>query len=154
MTEILQKTENVAKNVANENSQDLTEQWKKGELPDGEYYCKTENGDEILRTWRGLNGYVSLENICDEVFIASMDDCEVLDKVPSHKEYQKLLSDQLAKNEGVEINAELEAENTKLKGLLKEVQSKIRYSSPRGIETFADLDDTLLGKINQVLGEE
>lgn len=29
------KTKNVAKNVANENSQDLTEQWKKGELPSG-----------------------------------------------------------------------------------------------------------------------
>lgn len=30
--EKLQKTENVANNVTNENSQDLTEQWKKGEL--------------------------------------------------------------------------------------------------------------------------
>jgi hypothetical protein len=35
MTEMLQKTENVANNVVNENSQDLTEQWKKGELPSG-----------------------------------------------------------------------------------------------------------------------
>lgn len=56
--------------------------------------------------------------------------------------------------ESLKKTQELEAENTKLKELLKEVQSKIRYSSPRGIETFADLDDTLLGKINQVLGEE
>lgn len=29
MTDMLQKNENVAKNVADKNSQDLTEQWKK-----------------------------------------------------------------------------------------------------------------------------
>lgn len=32
MTEMLQKSENVAKNVANENSQDLTEKWKKSKI--------------------------------------------------------------------------------------------------------------------------
>jgi len=66
----------------------LTEQWKKGELPDGKYYCKTGNGVEILRTWRGLNNYVNLENMYNEVFIRSMDDCEVLAPVPSYEEYQ------------------------------------------------------------------
>ena len=38
----------------------LTEKWKKGELPEGYYYCKTENGVEILRTWRGIDGYLNL----------------------------------------------------------------------------------------------
>lgn len=143
----------------------LTEKWKKGELRDGEYYCKTENGVEILRTWRGLNGYLNFENMCNEVFISSMDDCEVLAEVPSYQDYKKL---NWYAGDGVEENAKLKTENKwyseqlneavkevgHLKELLEEVQSKIRYSSPRGIETFADLDDTLLGKINQALGEE
>lgn len=69
-------------------SKELTEQWKKGELPDGYYYCKTENGAEILRTWRGLDGYLNFENMCNEVFIRSMDDCEVLAQVPSYEEWK------------------------------------------------------------------
>ena len=44
MTDMLQKSENVAKNVANKNSQDLTEQWKKGELPEGWYFVILNNG--------------------------------------------------------------------------------------------------------------
>lgn len=37
----MQKRENVAKNVANKNSQDLTKKkWRKGELPEGYYYVK------------------------------------------------------------------------------------------------------------------
>ena len=79
----------------------LTEQWKKGELADDEYYCRTTHNSSVCKYY--------LSNIDNENMI------EILAKVPSYEEYQKLLSDQLAKNEGVEINAELEAENTKLK---------------------------------------
>ena len=56
MTEMLQKTENVAKNVANENSQDLTEQWKRGEFiicNAGKcqyYYVQNEEQQEVIKT--------------------------------------------------------------------------------------------------------
>ena len=47
MTEMLQKTENVSKNVANENSQDLTQQWEKGELPNGWYWVESSIAEGI-----------------------------------------------------------------------------------------------------------
>lgn len=54
--------------------------------------------------------------------------------VPSYDEYQSLLSDQLAKNEGEEINAELEAENKKLKEQLQEANEVIKkYSYPKSV---------------------
>jgi hypothetical protein len=67
---------------------DLTEQWKKGELPEGVYYCDTGNTVKTLFTW-GKN-YHQLTNNKDEVYIPEMDDCEVLSAVPSYEEYNKL----------------------------------------------------------------
>ena len=82
---------------------DLTEQWKKGGLPDGTYWVMLdmfEDGYHERTTINISNGEPTgwyKENVI-----------EVLAKVPTYEEYQALLSDQLAKNEGVEINAELE----------------------------------------------
>ena len=105
----------------------LTDKWKKGELPNGWYWVEGSRAEGIYAyTAEYLNNMYRPRN-----------GEKIIEQVPSYDEWQ-------AKQE----------ENTKLKELLKEVQSKIRYSSPRGIETFADLDDTLLGKINQVLGKE
>lgn len=84
----------------------LTEQWKQKKLPRRkDYYVRYNCYDRIMCSY--LTKY---NDFCDEGVVE-----EVLAEVPSYEEYQKLLSDQLAKNEGVEINAELEAENTKLK---------------------------------------
>jgi hypothetical protein len=66
----------------------LTEQWKKGELPDGYYYCETTNKVEILRTWG--DKYNQLLNNLDEVFIKEMSDCNILSEVPSYEEYLSL----------------------------------------------------------------
>lgn len=156
----------------------LTDKWKKGELPEGFYFVY--DGAEVT-----IDYY-----LCDywERHFDS-DVQQVLSEVPSYNEYQKLLSDQLAKNEGVEINAELEAENTKLKelvkelrkalqketpalrvenaklktqifllkGLLKEIRQQITeqvFGSPK-LQLFqGTFDNELLAKINQVLGEE
>lgn len=79
---------------------DLTEQWKKGELPSGMYYIELKDGDIV----KDVYAFGSWGNI-NEHFLK-----QVLAEVPSYEEYQKLLSDQLAKIEGEEINAELEAE--------------------------------------------
>ena len=59
---------------------DLTEQWEKGELPEGAYYCK-----------------ITLSPCIEEVFLPCVDDkelvVEVLDKKPTYEEYKALLSD-------------------------------------------------------------
>lgn len=84
----------------------LTDKWKKGELDRNKiYYYETP-----FNTVDTASGYWLCNHLDTE-----KDKVEILGEVPSYEEYQKFLSDQLAKNEGVEINAELEAENTKLK---------------------------------------
>ena len=67
---------------------DLTEQWKKGELLEGFYYCKTGNGVEILRTWG--DKYNQLLNNLDEVFMKEMSDCKIISEVPSYDEWFKI----------------------------------------------------------------
>lgn len=146
-------------------SKELTEQWKKGELSEGHYYVK--DGDNMIAEY--LDGYFYNNGEPMTSFSGGVD--EVLDKVPSYEEYQKLLSDQLAKIEGEEINAELEAENQKLKEevsresykvseaycfveelkeLLKECRKSISWYQE--IYGAMDLDTyTLLAKLNEVL---
>lgn len=86
---------------------DLTDKWKKGELKAGYYYVKNEFGNvfptEYSEEYDSINdcGVLGFWYEVSEI-------TEVIDKVPTYKEYQALLSDQLAKNDGVEINAELE----------------------------------------------
>lgn len=107
----------------------LTEQWKKGKLPDGFYWIEFEDGEILLTTFSSMHGFICCDSLCDDENIK-----QILEEMPSYEEYQKLLSDQLAKNEGAEINAELEErlkktqkleldlrrENRKLKELLKD----------------------------------
>lgn len=87
-------------------SKELTEKWKNGEIDDGLYYFKLPSEKIVITSKWG---------IIESVWKDRNDEIECLAPVPSYEEYQALLSDQLAKNEGVEINAELEAENKKLK---------------------------------------
>lgn len=94
---------------------DLTEQWQKGELPYGDYYLDI-GSDTIIDYW-----------VCNHWNWTEYDSRikAVLCEVPTYDEYQALLSDQLAKNEGVEINDELEEENAQLKELLNETKTAI-----------------------------
>lgn len=107
---------------------DLTEQYKKGELKAGYYYVKNEFGNifptDYSEEYDSINdsGVLGFWNEVSEI-------TEVIDKVPTYKEYQALLSDQLAKNEGVEINAELKAENERLKTFLKKAINLVMESN-------------------------
>ena len=146
---------------------DLTEQWKKGELPSGYYYVKNEFGNIFPSDYS--EDYNCIADIVIKDFFTEVSEIkEVLGRVPSYEEYQKLLSDQLAKNEGVEINAELEnrmnlerelckrvlEENDKLKDLLKDARNVLKM-----VDTYSGDYDSINGfliveRINQVLGEE
>lgn len=122
----------------------LTEQWKKGELEiDHNYYLRLKNGRTEIQLFVGA--FLMEEG--NEVE-------EVLAEVPTYKEYQQLLSDQLAKQEGEEIIAELEHENLLLKVANFELRN--RLSTIRAfINHGIDDDDTsffdLLKKIEKVL---
>lgn len=92
-------------------SKTLTEKWKKGELPEGIYYCNTGNTVEILFTW-GKN-YHQLSNIKDEVYIPEMDDCEeIIARVPSYDELQNMNE---AVNQAIAANIKLVDDNKRLK---------------------------------------
>lgn len=82
MTDMLQKSENVTNNVANENSQDLTEQYKHGNLPDDRlYYYRFKGEPEVqITTQYGL--------YCEEA--DNKKEIEVIDFVPSYEEYEQL----------------------------------------------------------------
>ena len=92
-------------------SKELTEKWNKGKIPEDYYYIRFRSGNIQIR-FIDSNGVV--EDIAD-CYV-----CEIVAPVPNYEEYQALLSDQLAKNEGVEINAELEDKISKAIALIKD----------------------------------
>lgn len=72
--------------------EELTEDWKAGKLhkrfdEPKLFYCKTDNGIEILKTW----GYKNLEflSMADEVF-EPVDDVQILAPVPDYEEFESL----------------------------------------------------------------
>jgi hypothetical protein len=118
-------------------SKTLTEQWKKGELPEGVYYCNTGNTVETLFTW-GKN-YHQLTNNKDEVYIHEMDDCDIIAPVPSYDEWKEMVES--------EAKSHLQADSyynkiLELKDLLK--QSRIYVK----IET-EDYDDRTVSKADK-----
>lgn len=118
----------------------LTADWKAGKLhkrfdEPKLFYCKTDNGIEILKTW----GYKNLEflSMADEVF-EPVDDVQILAPVPTYDEYKAMqkelaeLKEKIKKREELiqclgsnidELDVKksvLIIENNKLRGLLKE----------------------------------
>lgn len=148
-------TEDVANNVAQGNSQDLTEQWKKGELEEGFYYIIKEKGNEEFDYWFGE----FWENSWN------FDIKEVLAPVPSYEEWQELkeASDGLSKlmfkslmNRFVkadEKREKLAEENQQLKELLLECRGLLDNYN----HTFETKDweksSNLITKIDNAIGE-
>ena len=134
---------------------DLTEQWKKGELLEGFYYVKCDWSDEVEIRY--------VHNGVD-------DWKEIIAEVPSYEKFLALQSDSIAKNEGVEINAELEnrmnlerelykkvlEENTHIKYLLHKVKGIIASYHLTGHQNiYSDNDmEGCVAQIEQVLGED
>lgn len=114
---------------------DLTEQWKKGELPEGHYYIKTRsetNIDEYIQWYKD-------HGIPSEKSFAYFNVQQVLAPVPSYEEYLESESHCAVYSE---LNKWLKQENAQLKELLKEL-----------FET-ADLaycEEDLLAKIDEAI---
>lgn len=115
MNEILQKTENVANNVANENSQDLTEQWKKGELNRNKiYYYETP-----FNTTDTASGFWLCNHLDTE-----KDKVQILEEVPSYEELQNMNE---AVNQAMSANIKLVEQNAQLKERVSKLE-KMHYS--------------------------
>ncbi len=150
--------------------EELTEDWKAGKLhkrfdEPKLFYCKTDNGIEILKTW----GYKNLEflSMADEVF-EPVDDVQILAPVPTYDEYKAMqaelaeLKEKIKKREELiqclgsnidELDVKksvLIIENNKLRGLLKECLAHLSLGE---IGTSVTPLNILLTRINAALGE-
>ena len=115
-------------------TKDLTEQWKNGELPDDEYYCRTTHDSSVHKHY--------LSDIDNENMI------EVLAPVPSYGDC--LINEALIKDLSKKVN-KLIKENAKLKELLKECQYMIlAYSINHDTFTKEKVSDVVT-KIDEVL---
>lgn len=130
-------------NVAQSNSQNLTEQWKKGELPEDAYYVTYyKNDTPEVDIYRRV---YSLYDDSEVRFTIPQVD-KVLAPVPSYEEWQKLkLHDEKATIKLGEVCIE----NLKLKELLKRCRDFINYEVPDHC-----IDDVLIDKIDNAIGEK
>ena len=133
MTEMLQKTEN----LANENSKDLTQQWKQGELPEGWYYVKGNRAEGIYAyTAEYLNNMYRPRN-----------GERIIEQVPSYEQWQKHRKTLLKTQEK---NCDLEIINIQLKELLKEC---VEYVKKDYGDYLTYTQSAIYQEINQALGE-
>lgn len=134
---------------------DLTEQWKKGELPAGRYWVKYRSGR--IDDWDLLGGK-TIETKPEIV--------EVLAPVPSYEEWQELkeasdgLSNLMFKSlmnrfiKADEEREKLAEENKQLKELLKEwVQFEIE-ENPNDFTVISERMSELANKTKQAIGEK
>lgn len=99
----------------------LTENWKNKELKwHKSYYCKNKKGEIAIATLMGDDVLYSAElgGTLNFGYWEVLAECD-------YEELQRLESDSLAKNEGVEIVAELKEENAKQKELIKKLGDDI-----------------------------
>ena len=133
MTEMLQKTEN----VANENSQHLTQQWKKGELPNGWYWVKGIRAEGIYAyTAEYLNNMYRPRN-----------GERIIEQVPSYEQWQKHRKTLLKTQEK---NCDLEIINTQLKELLKDCLESVKKDYG---DYLTYTQSAIYQEINQALGD-
>lgn len=133
MTEMLQKTEN----VANENSQHLTQQWKDGKLPAGWYWVKGIRAEGIYAyTAEYLNNMYRPRN-----------GERIIEQVPSYEQWQKHRKTLLKTQEK---NCDLEIINTQLKELLKDC---VEYVKKDYGDYLTYTQSAIYQEINQALGE-
>ena len=109
----------------------LTEQWKKGELEEGEYWCKITESPYVERVYLPC---------CDDIIV------EVLAPVPSYEEWQKVLN--------IDFNNEvLRLENQQLKELLYKCKEKLDWLNGGYVVWGGELTD-FIEEIDNAIGEK
>lgn len=118
----------------------LTEQWKKGELPEGFYYVKTRsetNIDEYIQWYKD-------HGIPSEKSFSCFDVQEVIAPVPSYEEWKSAYECQIMESEEV----------TTLKELLKECREFFEEENPKDFTVMSERMNELLTKIYNAIGEK
>ena len=138
----------------------LTEQWKKGELPDGFYYVKCDWSDEVEIRYVH-NSVDDLKEIVAEVL--SYDEWKQL-----IKEYERIVTRYNMKPIDYEVACEMvnklldekkafKEENTKLKKLLKECRYNVETDLEDATMCESNVDTEyfgyLLTRIDNAIGE-
>lgn len=128
----------------------LTEKWKKGELPEGHYYVK--DGENMIAEY--LDGYFYNDGLPMTSFSGGVD--EVLTPVPSYEKW--IMTKNLSERAHIEMykargeKVKLKNENTKLKDLLKDCRYILEIEKNFPSCAFEkDRLAKLIAKINQVL---
>ena len=121
----------------------LTEQWKKGELKQGEYWCKITESPYIERVYLPC---------CDDIIV------EVLAPVPSYEEWQRIFH-YAGKYEHEYTSCVMDYENLKeenqqLKELLKECREFFEEENPKDFTVISERMDDILTKIDNAIGEK
>ena len=123
---------------------DLTEQWNKGELPEGDYYIKRRNG---YLPYDNIDSHGVWRNSIDEDII------EVLAPVPSYEEWQRIFH--YASKYEYEYTScamdyeNLKQENAELKDLLKLAKGLMNMTKDWACTAATE---NMIAKINKVLG--
>ena len=117
---------------------DLTEQWKKGELPEGHYYIKTRsetNIDEYIQWYKD-------HGIPSEKSFAYFNVQQVLAQVPPYEVYKELIDGRKLLREHIK---DITNENAQLKELLKECREVIEWQTDNYDEKplIAKIDEAL-----------
>ena len=130
-------------------SEQLTEQWKKGELPEGHYYIKTRSEttiDEYIQWYKD-------HGIPSEKSFAYFNVQQVLAPVPPYEVYKELIDGRKLLREYIK---DITNENAQLKELLKEcVKMNTRLENAlwqwNEESELYDENEALENKINEVL---
>ena len=132
-----QKTKNEQQKDLCITSEQLTEQWKKGELPNGWYWVKGIKSEGIYAyTAEYLNNMYRPRN-----------GERIIEQVPSYEQWQKHRKTLLKTQEK---NCDLEIINTQLKELLKEC---VEYVKKDYGDYLTYTQSAIYQEINQALGE-
>ena len=145
---------------------DLTDKWKKGELPSGYYYVKNEFGNIFPSDYSENYDCIS-DTVIKDFFTEVSEIKEVLEPVPSYEEYTKLKEElkdyeYQHKQDGIcydDMFCKLELarkENRQLKELLKEcdkMNTRLENALWQWNEEseLYDENEVLENKINEVL---
>lgn len=150
---------NVANNVAQGNSQDLTEQWKKGELSRDRYYIKYR-GNYISDNWHGDCWEDSWSEYVEEVLapVPSYDNWVYLHKArnDAHEKVESLTQENKQLRKWCEeFNAiDVAEENKELKELLKRCVPFVQACQYNYYRATPEQISSFLDRINEMLGEK
>lgn len=122
---------------------DLTDKWKKGELPNGWYWCKCYN-KEIKPLYYDGDSFELDDPETKSYYFFLPKDTEKL-TILAPASYDELQNMNEVVNQAMSANIKLVEQNTQLKELLKECQNMIAFKH----EVYEE--DALIKEIDEVL---